>query len=277
MVQQDLYFRRRARRKALKFFWFFCFLTIFARLGYFLAFSKYFLIKNVQVQTEDSDKQQIAEFVWQELENKKFGIILGNNVLFLNKNKLISTLLEKYALYKAFEIDYRFKDRTLTISGETRKSVAVACRNDNCSSIDENGIAFSPIESYIVFGHLSPTGVLLFVVGEGVEKEIVFGQQFLPKELIAFASKFKEMANETVPMGSAVIEKEYLEAHFIKFNTVSDYSTGNSWYVLTLFDLDPKSVVENMNLVLEKEVKDNQNRLEYIDLRYRDKAYYKLR
>ena len=151
MVQQDLYFRRRARRKALKFFWFFCFLVIFASLGYFLAFSKYFLIKNVQVQTEDSDKQQIAEFVWQELENKKFGIILGNNVLFLNKNKLISTLLEKYALYKAFEIDYRFKDRTLTISGETRKSVAVACRNDNCSSIDEISYSFWPPVSHRSF------------------------------------------------------------------------------------------------------------------------------
>ena len=149
MAQQDTYFRRRSRRKVFKVFWFFCFLAILAGLSYFLAFSKYFLIKDVQAQTNlpaseagDSDKQEIVEFVRQELENRKLGIVPGNNILFLNKDGLVSALLEKHTFYKTLKIDYRFEDQVLVVSGETRKVVAWACLDENCCSIDENGIAF---------------------------------------------------------------------------------------------------------------------------------------
>lgn len=275
MIQRDLYFRRRSRRKVFKVFWFFCSLAIFAGLGYFLAFSKYFLVKGVQVQTDppageagDSDKQQIAEFVWQELKNRKLGIIPENNILFLNRDGLISILLEKNAFYKSFKFDYRFEDQSLTISGQTRNGVAQVCKNNICFTIDEDGIAFVPIESSLVFGH-RPSNTLLFTLDNSYDKDIVLGEQTLPKELIVFAAEFKKLADENVGVERAVIEKEYLEAHFVKF------VTNQNWYILTVFDFDPGNVFENLKLVMEKELKGKQGGLEYIDLRYKDKAYYK--
>ncbi len=278
MAQQDLYFRRRSRRKVFKVFWFFCFLAIFAGLGYFLAFSKYFLVKNVQAQIDlsageagDSNKRQIAESVWQELENRKFGIIPGNNILFLNRDRLISILLEKNVFYKSFKLDYRFEDQVLAVLGETRKAVALACLDISCYSIDEDGIAFYLVESGAVLDHPSSGAGLLFAVDKETGKEVVLGKQFLPKELISFTAEFKKLADENVGMTRAVIEKEYLEARFVKFVTNQD------WYILTVFDFDPGNVIENLRLVMEKELKGKQDGLEYIDLRYKDKAYYKLR
>ena len=112
----------------------------------------------------------------------------------------------------------------------------------------------------------------MFTVDKETGKEIVLGSLFLPKELVEFSSKFKKLAiDEGVDLKRAVIEKEYLEAHFVKF------ITNQNWYILTIFDFDPESVVKNMKLVIEKELKGEPEGLEYIDLRYKDKAYYKLR
>lgn len=274
MAQQDTYFRWRSRRKIFKIFWFFCSLAIFAGLGYFLVFSKYFLVKDVLAQIDpsvgeagDSDKQQIAEFVRQELEDKNFGIIPGNNILFLNKDGLASALLKKHVFYKAFKVDYRFENQTLIVSGQARKAVALACLDADCYSVDEDGIAFYAVGSYATTDES-----LLFTVDKETGKEVVLGSLFLPKKLVDFAAEFKKLADsEGVGVKRAVIEKEYPEAHFVKF------ITRQGWYILTIFDFDPENVVENMKLVMGKEIKGRREDLEYIDLRYNDKAYYKLR
>jgi len=53
--------------------------------------------------------------------------------------------------------------------------------------------------------------------------------------------------------------------------------TKEGWYILTSSDLSADSVSKDLQLLLSQKIADYRPRLEYIDLRFPDKAFYKLK
>ena len=274
MATRDSYLKQRKRRKLAKLLSLLGLLVLFGGLVYFLGFVKYFLVKNVDAGVEDSEKEKITEALWNEMSTRKFGFIPGNNILLFNKNKTSQKLLENYPLFKSFGFVYDFQSQTLSAKGEIRKTALRLCQTSEavegidgevlvrlCFSVDETGTAFYP--------NFEPENA--FLIQDFSGRKMVLGKLYLSKEMVGFVSRFKELAQATVSIKSGVIEKDYFEARFIKL------ITEDGWFILSELSLAPETVFENMSLVLGKELQGKFDGLEYLDLRYKDKAYYKLR
>ena len=263
MENRENYFKRRRQRKGLKLFWLVVILLSFMFLVYFLAFNRYLLIKNVEADAASPAKENIIALINNKLENKRFVFMPGNNFLFYNKDKITSELLTAEPSFESFTINFVPSTQVLKVEGRLRKPVGAACGKGPCFVIDGNGIPFSQIETSKDF--------LLFSIRDQNLGEIKLGKKLLPKELINFALEFKRINDSKIKINAVVIEENYLTARFLKL------ITEEGWYIFALFDFLPENVSENLKLILENEIKDGQSHLEYIDLRYEDKAYYKLK
>lgn len=262
----------------MKIFCFFLLLATLTGLAYSLAFADYFLIEKIEVQTDNPkiNTTGLADTIVSAFRREMNGHerwlpIPQNNIFFLSRKKAIKNLLTEFPLFKDFKLRYDFANRTLVIEGIARNAAAKLCRESSCYLLDEEGIVFAPVPENSASNSDEPKEYLLFLVDQGVDNEILPGKQFLSKELIEFTLGLQAAAKNNANIKYFAVEKDYLEARFVKA------VIAGGWYFLTRSDLKPSAVIENMDLVIEKELNQDQSKLEYIDLRYKDKAYYKLR
>lgn len=246
----------------MKFFWFFLSFLSFIFLIYFIAFNRYLLIKSVNTSISPPSKERVLVSIQKEISGKKFGFVPANNFLFFNKIKVVTALLAQEPSFKDFSVKYSPSEQSLSIDGQARQPVGTVCIQDECYSLDENGIVFPKSET--------EEETVLFNLKDSNAPEINLGEQVLPEKLVDFVLSFKRINSQKIKIKSVTIEEDYLNAGFLKI------VTEKSWFLLVLFDSSPEAVSENLELILREEIKDNQMRLEYIDLRYKDKAYYKL-
>ncbi|MBI2023526.1 hypothetical protein HYT01_03125 [Candidatus Giovannonibacteria bacterium] len=55
------------------------------------------------------------------------------------------------------------------------------------------------------------------------------------------------------------------------------FFTRESWYLYTDFTLDPERTFEDFRLLLSEKIKEKRADLEYVDMRFKDKAFYKFK
>lgn len=83
---------------------------------------------------------------------------------------------------------------------------------------------------------------------------------FIEERLLAFIRRFYDL-------GQFVVKSD---------ETLEIGWPGTMHIITTLRD-DPKKVAENLALILEKEIGDRRDEVDYIDLRFGNRVYYKLR
>jgi hypothetical protein len=129
--------------------------------------------------------------------------------------------------------------------------------------VDEKGILFEPVPEYegdTVLKIFDETGRSLRPGSRGIEQEAM--------PFLAFA---RERLQPTVKIISITLEKESIDAQYVKLHT------DQQWYILADTTMQIGEVAGSLRLLLAKEIGDRANRLEYIDLRVPNRAYYKLR
>ena len=102
------------------------------------------------------------------------------------------------------------------------------------------------------------------ITTEGGDKKI--GDSLLSDDEIFF---FKTATAELKKIGITI--KEIAIAKDIRL------STKENWYLLIYKDADIAKVFADLKLLLEQKIKEGRARLEYIDMRFENKAFYKLR
>lgn len=256
------YLLERKKRKILKFFSFFIFLMIILFLGYFLCFGKYFLIREIKVSSaQNLYSEDIKKLFSAEINQSKFWILPDNNFFFLNRGKIINILLKEYPEFLKIETTFNFKDQVFSVKTELRQPIAEVFMGETSFFVDQNGIAFPKSFS---------AEKILKIIDNRFEKPD-FGNNYYSKKLINFVFNLDLLFLEkNFNYWGFVIESEYLKANFIKIVVEKE-----GWYFLTLFDFNPQAIWENLDLIIFKELKGDLRGLQYIDLRYSDKAFYK--
>lgn len=94
------------------------------------------------------------------------------------------------------------------------------------------------------------------------------GDQILSEEQAQFAAAFLGSLKN---LNIAPLKIEVFENKDIKM------FTKEGWYILTSSDLDAQEIAADLKLLLEQKVGDKKSQLEYIDLRFPNKAFYKLK
>ena len=149
------------------------------------------------------------------------------------------------------------------VSTATGGLYAVLCRNENCFSLDKNGVA------YAATGRMS--GNLILTLEDKTERNLKLGDRFLDAETLAKLYFIK--ASVAQNLGIGLTSAEIQDSNLTDF----DFMTDQNWVARVTLRENAYKTVETLKRTLEQIGPSNIPLLDYIDLRITNKVYYKFR
>lgn len=275
--RESLRTRRRKLRALLALFCLFVIGAAIYGLGR-LSYSPKLLINNVSVAgTKDVSPKLIRAYVETGLKDGTNPILSRENI-FLYPKKLIESSIEKYfSRVKEANISRAgLLAQAITVTVEERQPFALWCREapdsagaqeQECYLMDDTGFIYADAlpfsdKVYMVFG-----GGLL-AQAELVQNSSPIGETFLPKNLGGVLELIKRLRQAGFAPKRAIAENE------------KDFSVqfDEGFTAYMLFNEDANTLVRNLQLALSSEfLRGKVDKLEYVDLRFGNRVYYKNR
>ena len=204
--------------------------------------------------------EEIEEVVQEAVSRKLFLILDRNNFVFLPREviarKVQDKLQVKIAIVRIVELD------KLEIEVVEHKPWATWCRDDQCYFVNEKGLAFVEEDEEWLDG-------LVYLEGEASEG-YVLGQIYSTPQVFPKLVLMQQL-----------LQKISINLHKISTEDFETFTlhTREGPYLLVDNKDDPIEVVNNLKTTLEQEsIHEIQfKNIEYFDLRFDDKAYYKIK
>jgi hypothetical protein len=95
--------------------------------------------------------------------------------------------------------------------------------------------------------------------------------QTLRQSAISFIGEFAKLSSDVIAIDSFLFKKDYYPVGTIHV------LTQKGWLLLLSEQTRPYVVLQNLKVLLSQELQGKESRLEYIDARFEDRVYYKLR
>lgn len=221
-----------------------------------------FRIKNINVDginiLSEAEIQNITNNI---LSQKIAKIFPGDNIFLVNKNDIKEDALSKFLRIKNINVSRKFPD-TLSIVIEERKTWAVFCalNSSGCFLVASDGLLFDNALDF-------QGGLLLKIQNERIQKlglgDFIMGNKELVR-LTTFKNSLEEYMDDRIVK---IILKDggIYELYF------------DGWYTIIDKDNDPEIAMANFILALNSEIKDDYEDLEYIDLRFGNKVFYRFK
>lgn len=231
-------------------------LIVVSGLFYLVSFSPFFQITKVEIRgNEKISDQEIKEIIHPYVKHQ---IIFWQtrNIFLANLKETNNSLLEKFPEIVQVELKRSFP-KTLIISIQERKPVAIFKHYDRQFLIDKEGIVFKEFIEGQESGYLQIEGLIF-------EGEIKLGRQVIEKEIMTKILEIKqELSRKEIPIIAAVIaSKERLNV-----------KTLENWEIYFNLREDITKQIFNLGIVLREKIPlERRKTLEYIDLRF-DKIF----
>lgn len=215
----------------------------------------YFRINEVEINDPLVNKREVEE---------KLGLSLSSlNKLFLPKNNFFlfpSNVAQKAILESGLgvaDIEKKFPNK-ISVNFIEIKPKFLYCEQKICFFVDKDGV---PHETAPFFSD-SPLPILEI---DGAEAKL--GKGLLVKSEANFLLEFQQE-----------IKKFGLEIKKIEINKDIKLTINDGWQLILILgeEKEPKSIAQKLFLIFERKIKDS-SRLEYIDMRFPNKAFYKLK
>lgn len=266
---RDLIVRRRGRGFWRRIIIFILPIILFCGIIYFIFFSPYFAIKNIEIsgltRISHDDVKSVIEG---QISSDRFIFFSQKNIFIFDENYAGESIGDKYIL-KSWKIDKRLPD-TLLVTVEERNPALVWKTAEKYYVVDWDGKIIREIPFEGVSGYLKNQ--------PGAKMALVFDEsntQTLPKEEI--------LSRETV---SAIIDLENslsglagISITNFKMASRNDPAvkclTSEGWeaYFSSIGDLDAQT--EKLKAFLGEKNQEDRKGLQYVDLRFSDRIYYK--
>lgn len=261
---QQVKSRSKSRNIIIILLKFIMFLVVVGGIGYIL-YSPILNVLDIQVKVED-------EALRSEINTKTKDIVIENkswwynneNILLLRSNKLIIGLLQEFSQIKNIEIKRNLFNMSIELSVDLRTPIFYGCRDGVCYNIGEDGVNMGVI--------YSTDANLVEIKGLQLDKE---GQTLLSEREIIWLNN---------------IIKEYNNIDNIKITTIDiNQKSGNDivsilvytekgYYIMLDLDTDIIYQAQVLKQVFISQLPvEKHTSLEYIDLRIKDRAYYKFK
>lgn len=143
-----------------------------------------------------------------------------------------------------------------------RNPFALLCKEEQCVYIDKDGYIFekAPYFSGEIF--------LKFFDERDNNQGLALNRVLLSKDQFENINKFKDLINH---------EEIYISAVFLKNDGNFEFKTTEGWLIKLDERNDQKISFENLKISLEQEIKEKRKDLDYIDLRFGNKVFYKFK
>lgn len=235
-----------------------------------------FRIQNIRVDgTVTLSSDEIKEELFRNMGGYYFFLIPKDSIFFLHTKKLELILKDKFPrIYEVF-LKSEFPDR-LVIFLREREMWGIFCKSPEVEDRTQN---FSSVSEYVICAYIDRSGFAYEAAprSEGylIKKiksdtpNIKVGMQLVDKKLI---DQLDFLRDGLKNINLVVVEYELLS----EVKTEMRLAVADGFKILFRKDSDLENALTILQTVLNEEIKDRKNRLEYIDLRFGNKVFYKM-
>ena len=263
--------RRRIKNKKLIFkrpiFWIIVLflIIIFLLLYLFLFFSKIQVNSVIAGGNYSVLSEDIENIAWNNI-NKKI-ITLGNwnlvskSIFLAGSEIIVKNILNKFPQIESAKVSKEFP-QTIVLQIKERVPFAAFCQTDDkkCFYIDENGIIFEVLEQ------IPKDTSIIRQLRE--DQEVFAGEKVVEKNIMDIINNVKRSLKDNFQIDV----KEAIISNPSRLNI----ETSENWQIYLNTDLESDLQIVKMNLLLRDEIPASGRKgLQYIDLRFKDRAYYK--
>lgn len=260
---------RRARRTKFLFVAILFFLLLLAGVIGFLRKANY-QVATIRVDQARSINPLVVERTTKEfLSGNYFFVIPKSNALLVSKSSLRKYLLDEIPSLKNVRV--HFSDpTTLLVTVEEREPNYVWCQETDCYFVDEQGMIY---ESSPVFSE----GVFVTFSGGDVIKGSPLRKRFISPEMFTVTLRMLELLKK-FPM--TVIGVNYGVDNAIRISNIGGTSVGPHTVIMTSNTSDAETLSDSLRLIVNDKsfasmLASKGTSLEYVDLRFPGKIYYK--
>ncbi|MDP3882826.1 MAG: FtsQ-type POTRA domain-containing protein [Candidatus Staskawiczbacteria bacterium] len=195
----------------------------------------------------------------------EFGIfkLSTNSIFFANIDKINEEILKSFPGIEKTEANKEFP-KTIILKLAERKPMGVYCTNGNfaCFFIDENGVIFEsvnvPAENFMLVKQLIS------------DSNLYIGEEAVNSNISMIISKIQKNLQDNFQIN--------LYEALVSSPNRLDVTTIEGWKIY--FNIDSNSNIDSqllkLDLLLKEEISPkSRGALQYIDLRFKDRAFYK--
>ncbi|KKP99073.1 MAG: hypothetical protein US71_C0001G0048 [Parcubacteria group bacterium GW2011_GWD2_38_12] len=242
---------------------------------YFFIFSDFFKIKEIVVRGNSYVVSAAIVDAFQNIfAETKLLFLKNNNLNILNSQSAEQEIKDKFPRIEEVSIEKQWPDKIIVVIKE-KEAVEILCKSKNasvsdfsvanfsdCFFIDKNGIAFdraADTQGFLILKILDNRGV-----------DIGLDKKSLNTEFLNFVRDLKNNFDDYLNYNIKLIVLDHSAQREVS-------ALIDNWRAIFDVSGDAKKQLFVLREVLEKEVKDQKDKLDYIDLRVEGRAYYKLK
>lgn len=253
-----------------KWFWFVILsIVVFVATIWFLFFSSYLQINSILISgNKELKSEDILQISNENIFKKLFSIgnwdVTTKSIILVNSKNIKRDILNKFPKIQEVLVTKKLF-QTIEINIKERKAVAVFCKGNqippkDCYFIDELGIIFEEIKE-------AQNNFVVIRKNDFTENNIIGAQAVeknITESILKIQKTFKD--NYNVDILDVLITTPF------RLNI----KTAENWQIYLTTDSDLNMQITKLNLLLEEEISEQiRKKLQYIDLRFKDRAYYK--
>lgn len=222
----------------------------------------WFKIKSVEVAGNSVESSKnISDITKAQLSGHYLYFIPKSNFLLYPRRSLKGELLNSFKRFEAVDVSYE-GDNTLLVDVEERKPLWLWCEDKDCYFMDKDGYVFAKAPNFSGNVYLRASGGLNNEGGEIIGSKFANNWNF--EELKAFVEAIKDRG--FVPVGIAITPERDAE-FLLKNGEVIKLSPTKSL----------ASAYADLENALASGLLSSEAPLQYIDLRFDNKIFYKAR
>jgi hypothetical protein len=241
-------------------------LGIIAGSLWLVFFSDYLYIEDIYVSgVKTVDVLVLKSVVSLNLAENHWRIFPRSHIFFYRTAGLSEALQEQFTRIASVNFSPDIHRRRLNIEITERSPVGFWCAsNGECALLAGDGVILEPMGR--------PEGIGAFVIEDASAAEFSPGTRLMAPEWILFMKEFSSALAPEILIRSYIIEPESLSAGYIRARTSAD------WDILLNVEFgQERHTAAVVKTLLEEEIRNRINRLEYIDLRIPGRVFYKVR
>lgn len=248
----------------VKVFYFVSIPIAISSLIYFLIFSYFFRIREVVVVGNSYiASSSIVDEFWNIVSEKYFYLFRNDNINILRRAELKQKLMDKFSRIDSMDIKKDYPDKII-VNIKEKEAVEILCPGQlaKCFYIDKNGIAFDEA--------VNTEGFLIIKILDNRGYNVELNKRALYPEFINFVGKIKDNFRDATD--SSI--KSFILVHPSQREVTV---LADNYKVIFDVSVDTAKQLMVLKETMMKEIKDQKNKLDYIDLRVEGRAYYKLK
>jgi len=237
--------------------------------AYILFFSPFLDIDTISVEgNQDISSNEIVAHVEKSLEGKYYNYFSRKNFFLISKNNINGTLRSNFDRLEVASIEKKFP-KTILIKVTERKAELVWCSGGVCYLVDGSGLAYSGATGT---DEELRNNSFLTVIDDSA-RPVEIGKTKIDPAYISYLESINDLLKNDLKL-------DPIESYHTPGMASGEISVrvAEGWILKISSETSPEATKKIIETVFEKELDGEQRKnLDYLDLRVKNKVYYKMR